>query len=248
MTRILTVILTIVLASSLVIVGCSGGSSGIGTTQKYAKEGELAPDFKLEDINGKSVSLESFRGQPVLINFWATYCGPCVDEMPLLQQVYDERSGDGLAVLVINSGEDAIVAGGFMGSDTRSISEIIESDSADIARLGFTISQVVTRMKEITDKAILALGNWTQIDQDHLAKVDEAKGSLICPWPHPGRFAKRVTTVKLIEANEPRATCHEPRLIKWSDLNIHLIDKHGFFEGRGAAYRIEPMELVKIIF
>ena len=94
-------------------------------------------------------------------------------------------------------------------------------------------------MKEITNRAIPSLGNWAEIDNKRHVKVDEAKGSLVCPWPHPGRYAKRVTTVKLIQTGQ---------IIKWSDLNIHLIEEHGFFEGKGALFRIEPRELIEIIF
>lgn len=115
MKKILTAILILtVLAAGLLMAGCSGGSSGTTTTQEYAKVGEVAPNFELKDISGNTISLKSFRGKPVFINFWATYCGPCVDEMPLLQQVYDERADDGLVMLVINSGEDEVKAGGFI--------------------------------------------------------------------------------------------------------------------------------------
>ena len=132
-----------------------------------------------------------------------------------------------------------LVAGGFMGIDIRSVSEIIDIDLAQVARLGFTVEQVSGRMQEITCIATDAFGNFVKIDEKLQAKVDEAKGFLVCPWPHPGRFAKRVTTVRLIETGQT---------IRWSDLNIHLIEEHGFFEGKGSAFRIEPKELVKIIF
>jgi hypothetical protein len=69
--------------------------------------------------------------------------------------------------------------------------------------------------------------------------VDEAKGFLVCPWVHPGRFDKRVTTLKNIESG---------KTIRWSDLNIHLIARHGFFEGIGSAFRLEPAEFVRLIF
>jgi hypothetical protein len=132
-----------------------------------------------------------------------------------------------------------MVAGGFLGYDPRSLSEIIDSDLTRIARSGFTIEQITSRMKEITSQAISFLGNWTEIDKKRMVKVDEAKGWLVCPWPHTGRFAKRVTYVKSVETGQ---------IIKWSDLNIHLIEKHAFFEGKGSSFRIEPNELVKMIF
>jgi len=132
-----------------------------------------------------------------------------------------------------------LVSGGFMGDDLRSFSEIIDKDMAALSHLGYKINQVAATMQKITDTAISGFGSWVKLDQRRETKADEAKGSLVCPWPHPGRFAKRVTTVRLIGADQT---------IKWSDLSIHLIAEHGFFEGKGSAFRIEPEDLIKIIF
>ena len=126
-----------------------------------------------------------------------------------------------------------------MGHDTRSIWEVIDADAAELSRLGLTKEQVGKRMQEITQAAISSLGSWVQIGNDLEGKVDEAKGWLICPWPHKGKLAKRITMVKVIETGES---------IRWSDLNIHLIGEHGFFEGKGSGFRIEPKELARIIF
>jgi hypothetical protein len=132
-----------------------------------------------------------------------------------------------------------LVSGGFMGEDSRSVSEVIAADAAELSRFGYTREEVAKRMQEMTGAAIKALGNWIVIDEKRRASVEEAKGPLVCPWPHSGRYDKRVTTVKNIETGES---------IFWSDLNIHLIGEHGFFEGKGSAFRVEPKKLVKIIF
>jgi thiol-disulfide isomerase/thioredoxin len=63
-----------------------------------------APDFQLEALDGSSISLADLRGRPVLINFWATWCGPCQQEMPLLQQYYQKYKAD-LVVLAVNNDE-----------------------------------------------------------------------------------------------------------------------------------------------
>nr|BAL59988.1 alkyl hydroperoxide reductase/thiol specific antioxidant/Mal allergen [Candidatus Acetothermum autotrophicum] len=68
--------------------------------------GYLAPDFTLQDLNGQSVSLSSFRGKPVLLNFWATWCPPCRKEMPELQE-FHRRYGDQVVLLGVNWGEGA---------------------------------------------------------------------------------------------------------------------------------------------
>jgi hypothetical protein len=132
-----------------------------------------------------------------------------------------------------------LAARGFLGDDPRSLTEIIDADAATLDRLGYTPEQLAQRMQQISDLAVPRLGNWINLDPRRRARVSEARGFLICPWPHPGKFIKRVTTVQLINTD---------RSIQWSDLNIHLIGQHGFFEGRNAPFRIEPCQLVEIIF
>lgn len=66
--------------------------------------GSAAPDFELKDLSGKSVRLSDLQGHPVLINFWATWCGPCEVEMPAIQARYESHQPD-LAVLAVNFDE-----------------------------------------------------------------------------------------------------------------------------------------------
>ncbi|MFN8451893.1 MAG: TlpA disulfide reductase family protein [Anaerolineae bacterium] len=65
-----------------------------------------APDFTLETLNGGTFSLNSMRGRWVILNFWATWCAPCTDEMPALQTIASERSGQ-VALFGINMRESA---------------------------------------------------------------------------------------------------------------------------------------------
>ncbi len=69
-----------------------------------ASDVPLAPDFELMDLDGQLVSLESFRGQPVMINFWATWCPPCRSEMPIIQAAGDQFADD-LVILAISTGD-----------------------------------------------------------------------------------------------------------------------------------------------
>jgi peroxiredoxin len=62
---------------------------------------DLAPDFELADIAGKRWSLHALRGRPVLVSFWATWCPPCVEEMPSLEMLA-RRLGDRAAVLAVS--------------------------------------------------------------------------------------------------------------------------------------------------
>lgn len=62
--------------------------------------GSPAPEFKLETLEGQTVSLQDFRGKNVVLNFWATWCPPCRSEMPDMQQLSEERSD--VVVLAVN--------------------------------------------------------------------------------------------------------------------------------------------------
>ena len=61
-----------------------------------------APEFTLKDLNGKDVSLKDFSGKVVFLTFWATWCGPCIIEMPSMEKLYRQFKDDGLIIVAIN--------------------------------------------------------------------------------------------------------------------------------------------------
>ena len=71
------------------------------TISTIASVGEPAPAFVLADLSGSPLRLADLRGRPVIVNFWASWCGPCVDEFPLLVNAAAAHRGDGLAVVGI---------------------------------------------------------------------------------------------------------------------------------------------------
>ena len=66
-----------------------------------------APPLALEDIDGREHRLADLRGRVVAVNFWATWCPPCVAEMPAIQRMRDMLDGEGVSVLAVNAGESA---------------------------------------------------------------------------------------------------------------------------------------------
>jgi thiol-disulfide isomerase/thioredoxin len=76
------------------------------------KEADPALDFEREALSGEIVSLSDYRGKPVLINFWATWCPPCVQEMPVIQAAANQYE-DELVVLAVNGGESVEQIGAF---------------------------------------------------------------------------------------------------------------------------------------
>lgn len=75
------------------------------SSSKLLTAGDTAYNFYLNDLDGNTVDLESFRGQPVIVNFWATWCAPCRVEMPALQTAYESHQEDGLVILAVNDQE-----------------------------------------------------------------------------------------------------------------------------------------------
>jgi peroxiredoxin len=88
----------------------SGGWFGVdlpeisGAAIQSPAIGKQAPDFTLETADGRTLRLSEQRGKPVLINFWATWCGPCVIEMPNIQEYYEKYPGQ-FEVLAVNADE-----------------------------------------------------------------------------------------------------------------------------------------------
>lgn len=67
------------------------------------RQGFLAPDFELPKANGENVRISGLRGKPLMMNVWASWCGPCRAEMPAMQRVYEAYQSEGLEILAVNS-------------------------------------------------------------------------------------------------------------------------------------------------
>ncbi|MCH8865485.1 MAG: TlpA family protein disulfide reductase [Proteobacteria bacterium] len=69
--------------------------------------GQPAPDFALKSMTGVNLRLSEYRGDVVMINFWATWCGPCRQEMPLLDELYSRYQRVGFSLLAVNIDDDS---------------------------------------------------------------------------------------------------------------------------------------------
>ena len=123
----IAVIMLISVLVSGVVAGCSS-SPAQGT-----HIGSPAPNFKLPNLEGETVSLSDLRGKPVMLNFWATWCPPCREEMPFIQQVYEQWSDKGLVVLAINLGESSAKVKEFMQSYGLSFPVLLDTKE-DVAQ------------------------------------------------------------------------------------------------------------------
>ena len=118
-----------ILLTGLIVAGCLNGR---GTSPSdIPAPGRTSADFQLQSLEGNEVALSDFKGRPVMVNFWATWCGPCRAEMPYIQQLYEdpEWSGQGLVILAVNIGESAATVKRFMEENGLTFTVLLDSDT-----------------------------------------------------------------------------------------------------------------------
>jgi len=98
--------------AALILTGLMAGCDAPDLPQR-PEVGSPSPEFQALGLEGTPIALADYRGSPVLVNVWATWCGPCRHETPFLQRLYEEYQDDGLVVLGISvdgqSSRDAIL-------------------------------------------------------------------------------------------------------------------------------------------
>ena len=111
--------------------------------------GTVAPDFAFKDLDGGLVHLSDHSGEVVLVNIWATWCPPCVEEMPSMERLYQKIGGDGFEILAVSIdaelGQFDLL--GYGGGDIRAFADsfgltfpILHNPSGDIQRLYRTMA------------------------------------------------------------------------------------------------------------
>jgi peroxiredoxin len=91
-----------------------------------------APDFRLKDENGKIYHLADYRGQVVILNFWATWCPPCRAEMPSMERARQKVKGGKIVILAVNVGEDEDTVFGFTGQFPVTFPLLLDTDGGTI--------------------------------------------------------------------------------------------------------------------
>ena len=120
---------------------------------------------------------------------------------------------------------------GFMGEDARPFTDIILDDAAQLSGLGTNAVELAEKMTALTKAGLEQIGLPVQFG-GYSVTVEEYMGKISCPF-RDHRAAKRNTTLKNRKGEE----------LVYTDLAVHLILKHGFFQGLGSPYRLEPAEL-----
>jgi peroxiredoxin len=126
--------------------------------------GKAAPDFTLPDIDGQHISLQEYRGKVIFLNFWATWCIPCREEMPALEQLHQKYQSKGLVVVAINLKESAEQVKGFFQKHTLSFPALLDHNGTifrEYLVAGMPTTYLIDRDSQILARGIGAR-DWTR--------------------------------------------------------------------------------------
>ena len=124
-------LICIALLMSSLGAACKSGGAG-------PKEGELAPDFVLPRLDGSVQKLSNFRGSVVLVNMWATWCPPCIAEMPVLNEIARAYESRGLVVLGVAGDDDSQDVLDFIEQDPLAFPVLLDPGGAVGTQYGIT--------------------------------------------------------------------------------------------------------------
>ncbi|MBN2544505.1 MAG: hypothetical protein JXB50_01830 [Spirochaetes bacterium] len=144
---------------------------------------------------------------------------------PLFKKAYD------------NMRPGRITMEGFLGDDERTLTDIISEDEKEVKFLKMDFEIISSKLKYFLNEGLKGLGEPLTVDKKWLVRVDEARGRLPCPFEDK-IVNKKTVYVKNVEKNLD---------FFYSDLSIHLIEAHHFFEGKGSTFRLEPSLIKQIL-
>jgi peroxiredoxin len=149
---------SLVCAVTLLFVSHAGlAQEPVKQTLPRVEQAFAAPDFTLTSESGKTYHLADFRGQVVLINFWATWCPPCRREMPSMDRMWKKIKGKGVQVFAINVGENADTIFEFLGSYPVNFPLLMDLDGSVIKRYpvtGLPTTYIVNPQGLVTHRAV----------------------------------------------------------------------------------------------
>jgi len=123
-------LLAVALGTAMFLVACTRN-----TEHKIVGVGDRAPELRLQSVDGRTVSLSDLRGKVVLVHFWATWCPPCVEEIPTLERFSKQVFGSDIEVLAISVDDSADALKTFL--DTKKVHLPVLRDPGGKAAAGY---------------------------------------------------------------------------------------------------------------
>ena len=118
----------IIILAAIFVVGGLTIADNLFSDDTIPKKGSKAPEFSLPGLDDKQYELSDYKGKVVVLNFWGTYCPPCVSEMPLLQQYYEEYKDKNVQFMAINENDPIVSIKAFVRQYKLSLPVILDKD------------------------------------------------------------------------------------------------------------------------
>jgi cytochrome c biogenesis protein CcmG/thiol:disulfide interchange protein DsbE len=131
--------------------------------ERVISVGDSAPDFTITADNGRTITAENFGGRLLVLNFWATWCQPCVEEVPSLDQFAQEMAGSGVVVLGVSVDKNPKLYHDFLTRSHVSFMTARDPDaqiSADYGTFKYPESYIIDSKGKVVQK-IIGATNWT---------------------------------------------------------------------------------------
>jgi peroxiredoxin len=155
---LIIVIAVLAVVGALFLFGQNGGQR-----VRIVQVGDRAPEFQLPSLDGRTVNLSSYRGKVVMVHFWATWCPPCVEEIPTLERLYRVYFGRDLEILAVSVDEGGAGAvGQFMQKNRFALPVLLNSDQSVSRAYGtfkFPETYLVDR-EGVVRRKIIGAADW----------------------------------------------------------------------------------------
>ncbi|EFM09815.1 alkyl hydroperoxide reductase/ Thiol specific antioxidant/ Mal allergen [Paenibacillus curdlanolyticus YK9] len=156
----------VIMLGVLLLGGYAIGKALFASGDGRPEIGGQAPNFTLLDLKGQSHQLSDYKGKAVVVNFWGSFCPPCVKEMPEFQRQYDKWGDKSLNILAVNLSEDDLTVQTFVGE--RNLSYPILRDANRVIERKYGLEQYPTTFFVKPDGTIMDIfvGGMTEKDID----------------------------------------------------------------------------------
>lgn len=151
--------------------------SSLSASHTYADDSMMFSELSFPDLEGREVSMTEFRGKVVLLNFWATWCPPCVKEMPSMEKLRQQYADQNFEVVAINAGEDANSVEAFLLERDITFPILLDKRGASFMTLGIRGLPMSFLLNKEGRSVMTFLGGreWLEPAQTKLIEAELAK-------------------------------------------------------------------------
>ncbi|HSJ38489.1 MAG TPA: thiol-disulfide oxidoreductase ResA [Planococcus sp. (in: firmicutes)] len=164
---------SVILALLVLAIGYTIYNSVTAEDVKFLRTGDEAPDFTLQDMEGNTHKLSDYKGEGVFLNFWGTWCEPCVKEMPAMDRQYNVFKEQGVQILAVNIAQSDFEVQSFV--DRFNLSFPVVIDKSKSVMIAYNIRPLPTTILVNPEGEIERIVTGEMTEQDIKGYMEEIK-------------------------------------------------------------------------